>query len=173
MRRIPLVLLCGLPLALAACGSVPVAPTTALAAAAPPFACQPSASGAGTAPAALTAVRTGGHPGYDRFVIQFADVAAGYQVTPQATASFVEDASGRPVTLRGSAGVLIRLSPASAFGTYAGPTDIVTGLPVLLEARQIGDFEGHTTWALGLSRPACMRVFTLSGPSRLVVDVSS
>src|SRR5262249_47258978 len=148
----------------------PVA-TAALAAATPAFPCQPGATGTAASGSAVTAIRTGGHPGYDRFVVQFAGALPGYQVSPQATASLGEDASGRPVTRRGRAGVLVRMTPTSAFGTYSGPTDIVTRLPILREARQVGDFEGHVAWALGLSKPACLRVFTLTGPSRLVVDV--
>jgi hypothetical protein len=66
------------------------------------------------------------------------------------------------------------LHGAQAHGTYTGPSDLKpTGTATLREARDIGDFEGVVSWGLGLSKPACFRAFTLSGPSRLVVDVQS
>ncbi|HYL07706.1 MAG TPA: hypothetical protein VEU76_04105, partial [Candidatus Udaeobacter sp.] len=55
--------------------------------------------------------------------------------------------------------------------TFIGSTDLVNANFVILnEARQTQDFEGYVSWGLGLSKAACMRVFTLSDPARLVVD---
>ena len=36
-----------------------------------------------------------------------------------------------------------------------------------------GDFEGYVSWGVGLQRAACYRVFELSNPPRLVVDVQN
>jgi hypothetical protein len=57
--------------------------------------------------------------------------------------------------------------------SYSGPTDIKTGYSVLVEARQMQDFEGTVQWALGLSKSACYRVFFLTNPDRLVIDVQT
>ena len=105
--------------------------------------------------------------------MQFDGPVPPYTVTPQPAAVFLQDASGRPQPLEGTAGVRIRVSPASGAASYSGPIDFKPGYPVLREARQIGDFEAVTTWGLGLSRPACLRIFTLSSPPRLVIDVAT
>jgi hypothetical protein len=142
-----------------------------VASALPAFQCQHDESGGGSPATTVTAVRAASHPGFDRLVIEFGGGVAGYQVARQPTATFVEDASGRQVTLAGTAGLRVRLSPATAFGTYPGPNDIATRLPVIREVRLIGDFEAVNTWGVGLAQPACIRAFSLANPSRLVVDV--
>jgi hypothetical protein len=60
---------------------------------------------------------------------------------------------------------------ATGRGTYFGAADFRTGFPQLREARLLGDFEGYVTWGLGLAHPSCKRVFKLTGPTRLVIDV--
>jgi hypothetical protein len=141
----------------------------------PPFSCAAeSGGGTGGTPAGVTAVRAGPQAGYDRFVIELNGPVQQYQVAPQFNATFTRDASGAPVTLAGSAGLRVTLHGAQAAGTYTGPTDLEpAGTGVLQEARQVGDFEGVVTWGLGLSRASCFRAFTLTGPSRLVVDVQT
>jgi hypothetical protein len=121
------------------------------------------------APPQLTDVRTGGHPEYDRFVSQFAGPVT-YSVRTQASPVFTEEPNGGQVTLLGDSGARVVLNTYSAPG-YTGPTDIVTGLPALREARQVGDFYGTVTWGLGLGGPGCVRAFGLQSPTRLVVDV--
>jgi hypothetical protein len=86
---------------------------------------------------------------------------------------FTQGASGHTITLSGTAGVLVTVQ-ANQKSTYSGPTDFSqAGFPVLKEARLTQDFEGTVSWGLGLGSPACMRVFTLVGPSRLVIDFAS
>jgi hypothetical protein len=139
----------------------------------PPFTCE-AQTGSGTAspPVGVTVVRAAAQSGYDRFVIQFNGPVPRYTVQPQASGTFVQDPSGRQVTLSGSAGLLVTLQGAQSAGTYTGPTDLrPSGTAALEEARQVGDFEGTVHWGLGLSHAACFRAFTLANPSRLVVDV--
>jgi hypothetical protein len=120
--------------------------------------------------AGLTHVRHAHHPGYDRVVFEFdASRVPVYEVTQQASTQFVRDASGQPVTLKGSAGVRVRLRGATA-QTYSESRDITTGLPIAVQLVQLGDYEGVTTWGIGLSRAACFRVLELSNPTRLVID---
>jgi hypothetical protein len=83
------------------------------------------------------------------------------------------DPKGARVRLEGAAGIRLtmRFIPS---GLSTGPTELNPQLPLfpqLAEARQIGDFEGVTSWGLGLNKQSCKRIFTLSGPSRLVIDV--
>jgi hypothetical protein len=139
----------------------------------PAFTC--AAQSGGTAPATPVGVataRVAAQSGYDRFVLEFAGPVARYDVTPQDSATFVQDASGLPVALAGSAGLRVVVHGASGQGSFTGPTDLrPAGTAVLREARQVGDFEGVVSWGLGLSRTACFRAFVLTGPNRLVVDV--
>ncbi len=126
------------------------------------------------APVGVTAVRVGAQSGFDRFVIELDGPVPHFDVAPQAGATFTQDASGARVTLRGSAGLLVTLRGARSAGTYTGPADLrPAGTPALLEAGQVGDFEGVVHWGLGLSHAACFHAYTLTGPSRLVVDVQT
>src|SRR5204863_1444326 len=80
----------------------------------------------------------------------------GYRVSYQ-PGPFTQDASGKPITVKGSAFLVVRLEPATGFDfnnnreTYTGPDRI----PVRKSARvtdlvRTGDFESVTTWVVGL-----------------------
>jgi hypothetical protein len=136
----------------------------------PAFACT-DASGGTTGVANTIAARAAEQAGYDRFVLQFDAIVPTFTVKRQAKPVFQQGASGQTLTLVGTAGVLVQVHSATGATTFTGPTDIVhPDYKVLNEARQTEDFEGYVSWGLGLSRPACMRVFTLPNPARLVVD---
>ncbi len=123
--------------------------------------------------AAVATVRAGRHPRFDRFVIEFAGdgPVPRFDVLPQPSPRFTLDPSGQAVALRGRAGVLVVVRDASQHDGFRGPTDLRPHLPILREARAIGDFEGVVSWGLGVSAPACARVTTLSAPTRLVIDL--
>lgn len=138
----------------------------------PAYTCGTQTGGSATTYGHVTSVRVGHGAGFDRFVVQFSSSRVpGYRVVPKSSSVFFLDPSGRPVTLRGPAGLLVVMHPASGYATYHGSNDIVTSFSRLREARRIGDFEGYYSWGLGLSRASCKRVFTLTAPARLVVDV--
>jgi len=129
------------------------------------------ASGGTTGTANLTGVRVAEQSGFDRLVLQFDTRVPSYTVKRQAKPTFKSGASGQAVTLNGSAGVLVQVHSASASGTYTGPTDINhPDYTVLVETKIVEDFEGYLAWGVGLSKPACLRAFTLSDPARLVID---
>ena len=104
----------------------------------------------------MTAVRSGPHDGYDRFVIQFSGPAPRYDVQAQA-----------------GGGLLVTLHGASGQGTYRGPTDLQPGLATLRDARETSDADGTLEWTLSLSRAACFHAFVLAGPGRLVIDIQT
>jgi len=139
----------------------------------PPFVCgTQSGTGPTSPPTGITDVRAGAQSGFDRFVIQFDGPVPAYDVVPQSSATFSLDPSGQRVTLAGSAGLVVTVQGARSAGSYTGSTDQKPSVTaVLKEARQTGDFEGVVHWGLGLSHASCFRAFTLTGPSRLVVDV--
>ncbi|HEX6347851.1 MAG TPA: hypothetical protein VF160_00475 [Candidatus Dormibacteraeota bacterium] len=160
-------------LLLAGCGNPVTAPRAAAATAAPTAA--PAAtytcadlSGGGSTRSNVVAVRAAAQDGFDRWVLEFDGPVPGYTITRQANASFTEDASGRTLTLDGSAGVVVRLQPASS-GAQA-PLAVAPRGTELRDLRRTGDFEGVVHWAAGLAAPACMHVTTLDGPPRLVID---
>ncbi|HCF99478.1 MAG TPA: hypothetical protein DEV93_02930 [Chloroflexi bacterium] len=112
------------------------------------------------------------HVGYDRFVVEFSGaVVPGYKAIPKSSATFYTDPLGKPVTLEGRAGIKLVMHSTSMHGTYGGSTDLDPEFPQLAAARAIGDFEGFVTWGLSLERQSSKRIFTLSSPSRLVMDV--
>jgi hypothetical protein len=120
----------------------------------------------------ITDVRVGRHPRFDRFVVEFSTARMPrYRITPKSSSTFTLDPSGRSVTLLGNAGIKVAIHFATGAGTYHGPAEFRTGFPQLLEARRLGDFEGYVTWGLGLDHQSCKRVFTLTSPTRLVIDV--
>jgi hypothetical protein len=147
----------------------------------PPFTCNSSTGfvmKATTPPqppvAFVDLVRTGTHSGYDRITIEFNNTdPSQVELQPQGNAQFTQGASGQTVTLAGSAGILITMKGADEHTAYSGPIDFKTGYPVLVEARQVQDFEGTVQWGLGMSKSACYRAFFLTNPYRLVVDIQT
>jgi len=141
----------------------------------PDFRCVAQSGGAAPAtPVGVTAARAAAQTGYDRFVLEFNGPVPRYQVNTQGSATFTLDPSGRTVTLAGSGGLMVTLHGASGQGSFTGSTDLrPSGTGVLREARSLGDFEGVVSWGLGVSRATCFRAFTLTGPSRLIVDVQT
>ena len=149
----------------------PVSPATPPGTNLPDFACA-DASGGKTGVANTITARASEQDGYDRFVLQLESIVPTYTVKRQAKPVFSVGASGQTVTLSGTAGVLVTVHSAQGATTFTGSTDLIhPEFQVLKEARQTQDFEGYVSWGLGLSKPTCMRVFTLSDPARLVVDL--
>jgi hypothetical protein len=151
----------------------PVPPPTPPGTNLPPFACA-DASGGKTGVANTITARASEQQGYDRFVLQFESIVPTYTVKRQPKPVFPMGASGQTVTLSGTAGVLVTVHSATGATTFTGSRDLIhSDFLVLKEARQTQDFEGYVSWGLGLSKPVCMRVFTLNDPSRLVVDLKT
>ena len=160
--------------------SLPVTPTPAQTppdSSLPAFVCassSPITYGSAPTVAFIDAVRTGTHTGYDRITIEFQNgQPSSVELRPQTNATFTQGASGQGVTLAGSAGLLIIIHSADEHTAYSGATDFKTKYPVLLEARQMEDFEGVVQWGLGLSKSACYRAFFLTNPTRLVIDIQT
>jgi hypothetical protein len=130
-------------------------------------------SGGSVSDSPVTAVRVGQHDGYDRIVIEFGGGVPSYTVTRQSTATFTRSPRGDQITLQGTAGVLIVIHSVTNWTTYTGPTGFRSGYPFMREALQVENYEGYQQWALGIQGTPYLRVFTMSSPSRLVVDVAA
>lgn len=143
----------------------------------PPFVCASVATLNGTQPPAVAfvdAVRTGTHSGYDRVTIEFKNGEPGsVEVDPKSGTTFISGASGQPIAVAGSAGLLVIIRGSDEHTNYTGPTDLKPNYAVLLELRQVEDFEGTVQWGFGLAKSACYRVFFLTSPARLVIDIQN
>ena len=133
-----------------------------------------------TETALLVRVAVGRHEGYDRVVFQFRNAVPGYRVE-YVDPPLHADGSGNRVDVKGSAFVVVRMTPASGFDfsvpegeiVYTGPARLAgadAGTAVVREVARVGDFEAVLAWAVGLSDSVDFRVRTLTGPPRLVVD---
>ena len=148
----------------------PVTPPTPPGTNLPSFTCA-DASGGKTGVANTITARVGEQPAYDRFVLQFDPIVPTYTVKRQDKPVFPQGGTSQTVTLSGSSGALVTVHSATGATTFTGSTSIIhPEFQIIKEARQTQDFEGYVSWGLGLSRAACMRVFTLDDPARLVVD---
>jgi hypothetical protein len=118
----------------------------------------------------LTAVSVGGHASYDRVVFTFSGGIPGYTIGY--VNEVLSDAKGDTVTLPGQAFLHTVFHPASGYRTYSGPSSITPVFPSLLQVRAAGDFESYLGFGAGLSQRVGFRVFTLTQPYRVVIDVA-
>ena len=123
--------------------------------------------------ARITDVRVGTHPGYDRIVFQFAGVGRPQLTVAVARPPFVGDASGQPVNVPGSAFLTLKLYDANGYPTYTGPDSFSPGYPSLTSLVNNGDYEGYVSWVAGLTSQACYAISTLTGPTRIVIDIQA
>jgi hypothetical protein len=148
----------------------------------PPFACGDSetiveATYTDIAPLLLTDVRIAGHDGYDRVVFEYeGDLTPELRVTPD-DGPYIQNPSGLPVDVNGDPVYLVNVTGASAHDmdsgeqTYTGPTDFDPGLEQIVQLVESGDFEAVNNWYLGVNGSTCLRLFALTDPGRLVIDV--
>lgn len=142
------------------------------------FGCDlPVVEDATVAIANITDVRVGTHADHDRVVFEFADGLP--EITlDRATPPFSHDATGLPIEVDGSSFLRLTMrggtkQTAEGTSSYDGPTDFDPGFTTLVGLVEGGDFEAQSTWYLGLSSEACVRVLRLTddGAPRLVIDV--
>jgi hypothetical protein len=135
-------------------------------------------SGGSLSTAPITNVRAGRHDCFDRVVIDISGSANGYnaQYVPVVT----REGSGQPVALNGGAFIQFTVfAPAynmSGAPTYnpSNPANVVnvTGWQTLRQVAYAGSFEGYTTFGVGVRARLPFRVFVLSGPTRIVLDIA-
>jgi hypothetical protein len=132
-------------------------------------------AGAQSAPT-LVAVRAGRHAGFDRVVFEFrGPIPATRQV--RWVDQLVQDGSGEPVPVAGGADLEVVFQGANAHDDRGRPTVLPRrfspGFTALKEVAQVGDFEAVVAYGLGVDLKRPLEVSTLSGPSRLVVDIQT
>jgi hypothetical protein len=139
----------------------------------PPFTTGPKSSAGGSGQAELYAIAAGCHSTYDRFVIRARFATPGYQV--RYVQKVVHDPSGQPVSLPGAARLRVVIRQARAHtlgGTSLLPAALTPACPNLRKVKGAGDFEGIVSFGLGLQRKTGFRVFRLTNPKRIVVDIA-
>jgi hypothetical protein len=95
----------------------------------------------------------------DTITLTFDQGTPAFEVKTQAGTHFMQDPSGKPIDLAGSAGASIVLRGFRGdMSNYTGPVSIISSGPRLLQVYEIGDFEGVVTWAVGLSGAGCADV---------------
>jgi hypothetical protein len=139
----------------------------------PPFTTAPKSSPGSGGQAELFGVAAGCHATFDRFVIRARFGTPRYDV--RYVRRIVADGSGRPVSLLGTK--RIRVVIRNARGHTQGGTNLLPQVrtplcPNLRQIKTAGDFEGIVSFGLGLRRKTGFRVFRLTGPTRIVVDIA-
>ena len=123
----------------------------------------------------LCDIRTGQHPGFDRVVLDFTGPAP--TVSSQWTDELFSDGSGEIFWLTGEHFIGVVTNPAYAHDDNGNPT--VHG-PQKFRTRNLrnvmaigitGDFEGYVSVGIGTRDKTWVRTFTLSSPTRVVIDV--
>ncbi|MGH7699275.1 MAG: AMIN-like domain-containing (lipo)protein [Gemmatimonadales bacterium] len=128
----------------------------------------------GVPPRLLRGVSVDSMATYDRIVFEFADTVPGYHVE-YATRPVVRCGSGDPVTVAGTARLVVRLQPARAHDDR-GNSSVERrawspGLPAVKEMTLICDFEGQVEWVLGVGATRPYRVTETDEPPRVILDV--
>ncbi len=146
-------------------------------------------SGTGTGFGWLTDARLAGHPGYDRFVVEF---SPDYRPEPEYPEPGVPDYDVHYVTgpfggcdspetvPAGTAYILVNLHGAAHTDwrinppviIYNGPDRLSTDTANLTEVVLVNDCEG-IQWVIGVDEATTFTVSQLQNPPRLVIDVAA
>lgn len=125
--------------------------------------------------ARLTDIRVAHHPGFDRVVFDFngplpTDVHVRY------VDELIADGSGKRVRIAGRAILQVVFEGTRAHDAAGNPTAprrVAYDTKNVITAVQSGDFEATVGYGIGLLKREPRRVFTLTDPSRVVVDIET
>ena len=127
---------------------------------------------------ALTGIRTGLNPGFDRIVLDLSPGPLPGTLNHRLVDELTADPSGEVVWLTGqyfidvSAFALVA-HDANGNPTYTGPPKFRTrNLANVMAVALTGDFEARTSIGIGVRSRTAVHVFTLAGPNRVVIDVA-
>lgn len=123
-------------------------------------------------------VRAGAHACFERVVFELQGTGAfpGYRVRYE-DPPLIDDPRGEPVAVAGSAFIVVTIESwmTTMEGEgYHGPLRFTpTSVAHVKELVQLGNFEGMTTWAIGVDGKRPFQVATLDNPPRLVIDIGN
>ncbi|NRQ31893.1 GerMN domain-containing protein [Nonomuraea sp. NN258] len=124
----------------------------------------------------LVDVRAAHQPGLDRLVFEFRGrLPATHDV--RYVPRLFADGSGHRVHVVGGALLQVRFDGADGHDlrgdvTY-GPQRRTYALPGVIQVVNTGDFEATLTFGVGLARRVPVKVYTLTRPSRVVIDLAT
>ena len=139
----------------------------------PPFTTAPKHAAGSGGQAELYRIDAACHANFDRFVIRAQSGTPRYDV--RYVNRIVSDGSGDPVSLQGSRRLRVLVHNARAHTQGGAPLLARVKTPLCSNLRQLklaGDFEGVVTFGLGLRSRTGFRVFRLTAPTRVVIDVA-
>lgn len=145
------------------------------AASAPPWLTGPSDRAASAVGQEITGVRTGLHDGYDRVVLDLTGSDPELGWFAGFTDEAIADPSGRPLDVDGDAFLQLGVTGIDWITPsperYSGDPVRDDALEVVREVVFGGLFEGQQQILIGLDAQTAYRVFALSAPARIVVDI--
>ena len=139
----------------------------------PPFSTAPKSAPGSGGQAVIDGLATACHPGFDRLVLHARRGVPQYDV--RYVRRIRSDGSGAIVKLKGRKRLRIVMQNARAHSQSGSPLVAGARTPLCPNLRQVklaGDFEGVVTLGLGLRSRTGFRVFRLTDPTRVVVDVA-
>jgi hypothetical protein len=139
----------------------------------PPFTTTPKTATGSGGQTELFGAAAGCHATFDRFVVRGRLATPGYDV--RYVSKIVGDASGQTIALLGTKRIRVVIRPArghTSAGANLLPSTLTPKCSNLRQVKKAGDFEGVVSYGLGLSRKTGFRVFRLSGPTRVVIDIA-
>jgi hypothetical protein len=122
----------------------------------------------------LVGLRAGRHPGFDRVVFQLDGPIPSYYSVRYVPVVRL-DGSGERLRLRGNAFLEVVVRAPTHDEDYRpvlSPTRLRPDFPALREVSAPGSFEGQTTAGIGVTRKVGFRVFELTSPTRIVIDLA-
>ncbi|HEV2779379.1 MAG TPA: hypothetical protein VGX25_08250 [Actinophytocola sp.] len=138
----------------------------------------PASSTSAVPVASLTNIRTGLNSGFDRIVLDLTD-GPRPDVSHTWVDELIQDPTGEIFWLTGEHFLNVVSTPARAFDdnytkTYLGPEKFRTrNLRNVMAVGLTGDFEAHLSIGIGTRYQSWVRVFVLTAPHRIVIDVGS
>ncbi|MPZ98692.1 MAG: hypothetical protein GEU80_04995 [Dehalococcoidia bacterium] len=132
----------------------------------------------------LVDARVGEHDGYDRLVFEFASTWPGLELAqgvPSYAIEYVAGASecgsGFTVDPQGSEILQVTFPDSYVYDPNTGEATIDTleitqDFQVILEVEEICGFEAQSIWVVGTDAEQPFRIFELSNPTRLVIDIA-
>jgi hypothetical protein len=130
---------------------------------------------AATTASRLIAIRAAHHHGVDRVVFEFSGPPPSRRQVRYVD-RLIADPSGSPVRIAGRAVLEASFFPAMAHngaGRSTAPDRIAFALPNAMTVVRAGDFESVLSYGIGLAQRTSFRVFALTRPSRVVIDIAT
>jgi hypothetical protein len=116
-------------------------------------------------------VRTGGNPGFDRVVFQFAGPVPEF-FAEYVPANQLVGTNGQVVPVTGTYFLRIRFKGTNAFASAPAGHSTPT-FAELRQVKKVDNFEGRLIYGVGVAHRNAFRFFALTGPSRAVLDIES